>query len=85
MRHETICRVEKAAAKALVFGFAVSAGLNGEPRFLNEAQVVELEHAPYHCTISDKDSTAPRVTRNPLGMPKDLLAGELCVPLPIVK
>lgn len=78
MRYETIWRVEKAAAKALVFGFAVSAGLNGEPRFLNETQVVEPDHPPYRCTILDKDSTTPRVTRTSLESPKDLLPGEFC-------
>lgn len=83
MRHETIWRVEKAAAKALVFGFAVSAGLNGEPRFLNNSEVVEPHHESFRCIILDENSINPRVTRNPLELPRDIRPGELCLPLSI--
>lgn len=83
MRHETIWRVEKAAAKALVFGFAVSAGLNGEPRFLNNSEVVEPHHESFRCTVYDQNVGKSSEARIAFELPKDLLPGELCLPLSI--
>lgn len=85
MRCETIWRVEKAAAKALVFGFAVSAGLNGEPRFLNNSEVAEPYHESFRCTVYDQNVGKSSETRTTFELPKDLLPAESCVPIPVVK